>query len=433
MQQDLKQLIAGIIKSVDEINIYKNNIINVKKQANELEVKLDEKKITKSQLNVYLDKLTKGKTKDDFILLNEQKILNLLGQIDDNVTIIISSMSKKEEIKERASIYEEAKISIPKANAQYIKGLAKKRSKKKEIQIPDYTLYRTTRYGKISNLFMENLSIYLSDKYPGFFISMYKSLKSSGIPILSKTFVSMILFSSAIAFILSFLAFFLIFNSLSVISVINSLLLAVFFSCFIFIALFYYPNVLSNNRRRKIKNDLPFVIVHMAAVAGSGAQPIAMFNLILTSGEFKGVEGEIKKIVNYVNLFGYNLSTSLKLVALTTPSKEFREFLNGLVTTIETGGDLKEYLNAKANEAITTYRLDRKKYVASLSTYSDIYVGVLIAAPLLFFATLAIIQVLGGSIFGLTVNAISIVGTFVVIPLLNIFYLLFVNIMQPES
>lgn len=431
MPQDIKQLIGNVIKIVDEINIYKNNLNFVKKQINELENKLDNKQIAKSQFNISIDKLTRGKTKEDFILLNEQKILSLLGQIDDIITIITSSISKKDEVKERTSIYEEAKI-IPKADPQYIKGLAKKRSKRKEILLPDYTLYKTTKYGKISNLFMENLSNYLTDKYPSFFISMYKSLKSSGITILSKTYVSIMLFSSAMGFIVSFLLFFLLFNSFSIISIINSLLLAIFFSCFVFIALFYYPNIISNNRRRKIKNDLPFVIVHMAAVAGSGAQPIAMFNLVLTSGEFKGIEGEIKKIVNYVNLFGYNLSTSLKLVALTTPSKEFREFLNGLVTTIETGGDLKEYLNAKANDAITTYRLERKKYVASLSTYSDIYVGVLIAAPLLFFATLAIIQVLGGTIFGLTIGTISTVGTFVIIPSLNILYLLFINIMQPE-
>ena len=45
----------------------------------------------------------------------------------------------------------------------------------------------------------------------------------------------------------------------------------------------------------------------MAAVAGSGAQPIAMFNLVLSSEEYKGIRDEIKKIVNYVNLFGYDI------------------------------------------------------------------------------------------------------------------------------
>ena len=42
---------------------------------------------------------------------------------------------------------------------------------------------------------------------------------------------------------------------------------------------------------------------------------------------YKGLEGEIRKIVNYVNLFGYNLSTALRNVAATTASQELKELL----------------------------------------------------------------------------------------------------------
>ena len=198
------------------------------------------------------------------------------------------------------------------------------------------------------------------------------------------------------------------------------------------IFVYYYPLMIANNRRRAIKNDLPFVIIHMAAVAGSGAPPISMFNLILTSHEYPGLEGEIKKIVNYVNLFGYNLSTALKAVAKSTPSPEFKELLVGITTSTESGGDLKSYLQGKAEETLNTYRLDRKKYVEALATYSDIYTGILIAAPLLFSITLAIINTLGGKIGGLNVQTIATVGTYAVIPLLNIAFIIFLNIVQPE-
>ena len=194
-----------------------------------------------------------------------------------------------------------------------------------------------------------------------------------------------------------------------------------------------YPSTVVSSRRKKIKDDLPFMIIHMAAVAGSGAQPIVMFNLVLSSGEYKGIESEVKKIVNYVNLFGYDLSTALKTVAITTPLKEFSELLNGIVATIEGGGNLKSYLKEKVNDAMLTYKLERKKYVEMLSTYSDIYTGVLIAAPLLFMVTLAIINSLGGKIGGLTVQTLSVLGTYVVIPFLNVAFILFLNIVQPKT
>jgi flagellar protein FlaJ len=191
--------------------------------------------------------------------------------------------------------------------------------------------------------------------------------------------------------------------------------------------------MVANSRKRHIKDDLPFVVLHMAAVAGSGAQPIAMFNLILSSGEYKGVEGEIKKIVNYVNLFGYNLTTALRAVAITTPSNDFRDLMNGLVTTIESGGDLKSFLSAKADEIMTNYKLERKKYVETLGTYSDVYTGVLIAAPLLFFITLAIIRMFGTDLMGVSISTIASVGTYGLIPLMNVGFIIFLNIIQPNT
>ncbi|MCG2717820.1 MAG: type II secretion system F family protein [Nanoarchaeota archaeon] len=195
---------------------------------------------------------------------------------------------------------------------------------------------------------------------------------------------------------------------------------------------YYYPTSQATTRKRQIKNDLPFVILHMSTVAGSGAQPITMFNLLFSSGEYKGLEGEIKKIINYVNLFGYDLSTALKTVSLTTPSPAFRELLTGLVTTIETGGALKSFLIAKSKDAMVNYNLERRKYIESLSTYSDMYTGILIAAPLLFFTTLAIIQMMGGAIMGMSVNMIALVGTYGVLPALNLAFMLFLNFVKPE-
>ena len=433
MKEDLKQLAGSIIKTVDEIRLYKNNLIKAKAQIKDLEDQLTKKLITKAQFNAYINKLLRGQKIDQYTSSQEQKIFRFLDQIDTNLTTITSSISIKQEIKTKEDIYEVHEAKPTEINVRYIKDLVKKRKKKKDqLEIPNYSLYKTTQYGKISNIFMESFSDYLTKNYNSFFISLYKSLKSSGILILSKTYISIILFSSILTFFIGTLVFFLMFQSLSVISIVNSIFLGIFLASSTFVGLFYYPSIVSSSRRSKIKNDLPFVIVHMAAVAGSGANPISMFNLILTSKEFKGVENDVKKIVNYVNLFGYNLTTSLKLVALTTPSKEFREFLSGLVTIIETGGNLKQYLTAKAEDATTSYKLNMKKYVESLATYSDVYTGILIAGPLLFFSTLAIIQVLGGSLFGVSASVIGLIGTFIVIPSLNLLFLLFISIIQPE-
>jgi len=298
----------------------------------------------------------------------------------------------------------------------------------------EFTVYKSSNFGTISNRFFESFTLYVDNHFPSLLAYLSNSLRSSDIPLLSKTYMSISFFSGFIAFFGTLLAAFIIGSALGssvVLSVVRSIGIAVLVSISTFCIVFFYPSLIISERRKAIKNDLPFVIIHMAAVAGSGAQPISVFNLILNTGEYKGLEKEIRKIVNYVNLFGYDLTTALRTVAATTPSHEFRELLGGIVATLETGGSLKEYLQSKADDALTSYKLEREKYVESISTYSDIYTSVLIAAPLLFLVTVAIINMLGGKIGSFESKDLAFFGTFIVLPFLNIGYIIFLNIIQP--
>ena len=101
-----------------------------------------------------------------------------------------------------------------------------------------------------------------------------------------------------------------------------------------------------------------------------------------------------------------------------------------MISTIETGGDLRSYLKEKSYDALNTYRLDRKKQVEALATYSEVYTAILIASPLLLLVTLAIINSIGGNLGGLSVVTIAWISILGVLPLLNIGFMVFVNISQ---
>ncbi len=355
----------------------------------------------------------------------KEKILELIGMIDTKNKALIDFFNLDPTLKKKTVI--DSNIDI-----DYVKEvITRKKSLLPESEV-NYTLYKTNELGRIANTFFEKLTLRLIKDYPENFITLKNSLRQSDIPLLSNSYISVILLFTTISAIFGFLLSLIFINMVLVLRIINSILIGIIASIATFFLLYLYPSFVVNSRKRKIRNDLPFVIMHMAAVAGSGAQPISMFNLILNSDEYPGLKNEIKKIVNYVNLFGYDLPTALKAVSNTTPSKEFKDLLIGIVTVIESGGSLKDYLKAKADETLVTYKLERKKYIEALATYSDVYTGVLIAAPLLFFVTIAIIQLLGGQIAGLSAETIAKVGTFGVIPILNIGFLVFLNITQQE-
>ena len=301
---------------------------------------------------------------------------------------------------------------------QEIKDFVKKQKKTKE-ENKKYKVYKTNFYSKISNFFMEDFTFYISKKYPEYNDELVNQLTIANIRVLSKTYISLMLFSTFIAFPIVTVISFIILINLWI-----ALILGVAASMITFFIFKKYPLYEKSAKAKLIKQELTFALIHMSAVASSGAPPMEIFKLLVESKEYKHLNSEFERVLNYINIFGYNLTTSLKSVASTSASPELRELLYGLASTIETGGGIKEYLKGKADEALVKYKLDQKKYLEVISTYSEIYTGVLIAAPLLFLVTLAILERISPNIAGIPINIIAMLSVFVLLPLLNIIFIL---------
>ena len=78
------------------------------------------------------------------------------------------------------------------------------------------------------------------------------------------------------------------------------------------------------------------------------------------------------------------------------------------------------------------YRMKREKYLTTLSTYADFYTALLIAAPLFFISTLSVMSLVGGQVMGMSINAAMKLGVYVFMPLLNMLFLLFLQLTQPK-
>lgn len=351
-------------------------------------------------------------------LSRQQETFQLTSETFRNLT----NKEKEQYIKELNISYSDLEVFVKTQNQ-------KQKGNIKEIKKEDYTIYKPSEIGEIANKYAKGYADYLTNTYPDFFSFMFKDFKKVEMEMLSRTYVSMMLFFTVLSFPLIFL-FFLILNFAFNLSILAILAISIIGGILTFIGFYFYPSSLIKDKREKITLELPFALVHMSAVAGSGAQPISIFELIAESQEYPELRKEIKKILNYVNLFGYNLSNALRNVAGTTPSPEFKELLNGMISTIETGGDLKGYLKEKADESLNTYRLDRNKQVEALATYSEVYTTILVASPLLLLVTLAIINAIGGKIGGMDVKLIAWIGVLGALPLLNIGFMFFISASQ---
>lgn len=344
-------------------------------------------------------------------------------------TIIPTHMKRLREMREK--LYEEERVSAYQSTL-----LVQEASRlKKILEVQKQETYKGSSLGIIANVTVKRISLFMVDKFPGFFSHLYNALRAANIRMLSNTYVNIMILSTMIISIFTTLALLVVFF------ILNNPLYDIFLKSIMLGAIagglcagmFYmYPFMRIKERRKSTLTNLPFAIGHMSSVSTSGVPPSVMFELISGSQEYGEIAVEIKKIVDFINIFGYDLLTAMRSVATTTPSPQFKEFLEGFVSTIETGGDLESFLKQKGEEATLTYQLERQRYNQNISTYSDVYTGLLIAAPLFFIAALALVNLLGGKIGGLGVDVVMALGAYIAIPLMNIAFLLFLQVNQPE-
>ena len=183
---------------------------------------------------------------------------------------------------------------------------------------------------------------------------------------------------------------------------------------------------------KKIDRELPFVTIHMSAIASSGLEPVSIFKIILKGKDYKYTSIEFNKIMNLINFHGESIVNALRKISASTPSQKLKELLNGLAITITSGGELSDFLNQHAETMLFDYKLESERNNKISETFMDIYITIAIAAPMILLMMFVIIGSTGliGNFFNLPIEVISSLLILSII-VLNIFFLVFLKIKQP--
>lgn len=309
------------------------------------------------------------------------------------------------------------------------------------VERPIATFGKPNFYAKLSNRFFRDTSTKLLLK--GYLEPLNKDLRMMNSQFVVGTYASMIFFTMVLATIFSiFLSIFLLFYNVSLLNGISyveeSILLRflkVFWIVFAIplvtgVLMYFYPKIEGKSISAKMNLELPFVAIHMSAIATSGVEPMHIFEIIVKGEEYKNTRLEFRKLLNLINFQGYDLITALKRVAASTPSIKLRELLDGLATTITSGGDMHDFLDKHAEGLLFDYKLEMERYTRTAETLMDIYISISIAAPMVLLMLFIIMGSTGMYFFGLTTNIMSLLIILSVITL-NIGFLLFLKLKQP--
>lgn len=164
-----------------------------------------------------------------------------------------------------------------------------------------------------------------------------------------------------------------------------------------YVAIATYPDYRAGERGRLIDRDIPYAVNYIAAMSSAGVVPAALLRELAREKTYGEVSREMAWIIRDIDVLGHDLLTALQSGIARSPSRRFQEFLQGAKTTILSGGDLKAYFGAKADQYMADNRRVQKEFLESLGLMAESYVTVVIAGPLFMIVMLSIMLVIGRS------------------------------------
>ena len=320
-----------------------------------------------------------------------------------------------------------------------LKKVKKKPLEEKEV-FEDFKAARG--YLKLANkIFLSLAKSYISR---GYFKPLYAQLKKANIDILFESYVAMMFFTTLLSAIFSIVifVFFMMFNIGStapfvsnfsgnyLMRIVQTIWIVIAIPLATFFAVYIYPSTEKSSLSQRIDVELPFAVIHMSAISGSGIAPIEIFRIIGLSKEYPFLKREFRKVLNQINIYGYDLVNALNNVAKSTPSQKLAELFNGISTTINSGGGLNDFFEKRAETLLASYKLEREKFIKIAEIFMDIYISVVIATPMILMLLLVMMTISGFST-QLTPTLIGIVISLIV-ALINILFLAFLHIKQPS-
>ena len=116
--------------------------------------------------------------------------------------------------------------------------------------------------------------------------------------------------------------------------------------------LLVYQSIFTINRHRNIDATLPYAINYITSMSTPRYYPgreniSACWGLSPIYGESSV---EARYIAREIDIFGRDLINALRIVSSSTPSRRMKEFLQGAMASISSGGNLTDYFRTKANQ-----------------------------------------------------------------------------------
>ena len=266
---------------------------------------------------------------------------------------------------------------------------------------------------------------------------LQETLQSAHMEIRAGAYLSYVLLSTIIVFLVFLIIFIsLVFLVFPVIHVVLDIRLVVFFlfipvfiGALTYVMLLYSPKSRAKARKKRIDVNLAYAINFISAMSSAGVTPTEIFKSLSKQNIYGEVKNESAWIYRDIGLLGLDVITAIKKNIERTPSQKLKEFLQGMVVTVTSGGSLKTYFMHKADQYLWENRNSQKQLLETLGIMAESYVTAAVAGILLLLIVIPLMMIISGAW-----NAIFLyVLILIVVPLIHVGFAVVIRMMSQET
>ncbi|WP_430505045.1 type II secretion system F family protein [Haloparvum sp. PAK95] len=188
------------------------------------------------------------------------------------------------------------------------------------------------------------------------------------------------------------------------------------------------PYSRSSAREREINMLLADSVSFMYALSVGGLNQLEILRAMAGAEDTYGeVAKEFQSIVNETEYFGTDYRNALRKQSMETPSDELSQFLTDMLSIVNSGGDMEQFLNDKKDKHMRTAKQQQEMTLETLELFGEMYMT-LSLFPLLLIIILVIMSMLGQG------QDMLLYGTvYVLIPMTGIGFLVLVSTVKQDE
>jgi flagellar protein FlaJ len=163
------------------------------------------------------------------------------------------------------------------------------------------------------------------------------------------------------------------------------------------------PGSAAKKRGKEIDKKLTSAMNFISAMSSADVPVDVIFKELSKQEIYGEIQKEAEWITRDTEVLGLDILTALRNASQRTPSIKFQEFLQGVVTTSTSGGQLKPYFLLKADQFEKEDKLEVRKLMETLGLLAETFVTVVVAFPLFLVVIIAIMALISTGGAGSTI------------------------------